>query len=226
MSDPRVSLVVFDLGGVIVRICRSWAEGCRVAGVPVRAEEQMGTQEMIARRRELARAYQEGRIDCEEYFRRVAESTDGLYTPDEIRRVHDAWTMDEYPGVNALVRALKGAGVATGVLSNTNHAHWMRLAPPPHVEAVEYPTPRLVDHLHASHLLGLSKPSPEIYHRFAELTGYRGRKREILFFDDLEENIAAARSVGWRAVQVDHAGDTASQMAHILREHGLRFDWP
>lgn len=226
MPDPVVSLVVFDLGGVVVRICRSWAEGCRAAGVPVRGEENMGTQGMISRRRDLSRDYQEGRIDCEEFFQRVAESTGGLYTSDEVRRVHDAWTLEEYPGVNALVRSLKGAGIATGVLSNTNHAHWMRLAPPSDLEAVEYPTPRLVDHLHASHLMGLSKPSPEIYHRFAELTSYRGREREILFFDDLEDNIAAARDAGWRAVQVDHTGDTAGQMAHTLREHGLGFEWP
>jgi HAD superfamily hydrolase (TIGR01509 family) len=226
MPDPGVSLVVFDLGGVIVRICRSWAEGCRAAGLPVRGEENMGTQGMISRRRDVSRDYQEGRIDCEEFFRRVAETTEGLYSPDEIRRVHDAWTLDEYPGVNALVRSLKAAEIATGVLSNTNHAHWVRLAPPSHLDAAEYPTPRLVDHLHASHLMGLSKPNPEIYHRFAELTGYQGRERELLFFDDLEDNIAAARAVGWRAVQVDHAGDTASQMAHSLREHGLSFAWP
>ena len=32
MSE-RVTLVVFDLGGVVVRICRSWEEACRAAGV-------------------------------------------------------------------------------------------------------------------------------------------------------------------------------------------------
>jgi FMN phosphatase YigB (HAD superfamily) len=214
----KTSFVVFDLGGVIVRIARSWAEGCRAAGLPVRAPEQMGADGMIARRRELSRAYQEGRVSCDEYCRLVAESTDGHYTPEEIRRVHDAWTMGEYPGVHELVHEIRAAGVLTGVLSNTNHSHWVRLVPPPDHPAPEYRTPRLVDHPHASHLLGLSKPGLEIYRRFTEITGYRGREEEIIFFDDLEENVQAARAVGWQAEWIDHAGDTAAQMrAHLVR---------
>lgn len=219
----KTTFVVFDLGGVIVRIARSWAEGCRAAGLPVRAEEQMGTGGMIARRRELSRAYQEGRVTCEEYCRLVAESTCGHYTPEEIRRVHDAWTMGEYPGVHELVHELKASRVLTGVLSNTNHAHWVRLAPPPDHPAPEYRTPRLVDHLHASHLLGLSKPGLEIYRRFVEITGYCGREEEIVFFDDLGENVEAARAAGWQAERIDHAGDTAAQMReHLLRRGVLR----
>lgn len=217
----KTSFVVFDLGGVIVRIARSWAEGCRAAGIEIRGEEHLGSTEMVARRRELVRAYQEGRISCDEYCRQVAQSTGGHYTPDEIRRVHDAWTMGEYPGVHELVLELRAARILTGVLSNTNHAHWVRLAPPPDHPAPEYRTPRLVDHLHASHLLGLSKPSLEIYHRFAELTGYRGREHEIVFFDDLPENVEAARSAGWQAECIDHAGDTAAQMRAHLRRRGI-----
>ena len=33
------SLVCFDLGGVVIRICRSWEEGCAAAGLPLRGVE-------------------------------------------------------------------------------------------------------------------------------------------------------------------------------------------
>ena len=44
---------------------------------------------------------------------------------------------------------------------------------------------------------------------------------EILFFDDLSDNIASARACGWSAEQIDHTGDTARQMAEHLGRHGV-----
>jgi len=216
MSLP-IQLVVFDLGGVIVRICRSWPEACERAGVPVR--EGWDDPTLRAARRELNKRHQEGRIDCETFFEGLAATAPGLYSTDEVRRIHDAWTLDEYAGAGALIRRLHEAGVATGVLSNTNHAHWRRLAPPAHVEASEYPTPRMVTHLYASHLMGMSKPDETIYKEFARRTGFDPGR--IVFFDDLEENVIAAQRAGWNAVQVDHAGDTVAQMVRALESLGL-----
>lgn len=213
------TLVVFDLGGVIVKICRSWAEGCRAAGIEVRGDESMGTPESKAARRACSEAYQTGKLTCEQFAQRLAATTGGLYTPEEVTRIHDAWLLGEYQGVNRLVRTLRTAGVATGVLSNTNHAHWERMT------RVDYPTPRLVDHLHASHLLGLLKPGLEIFrefHRRAAAPGWQdGDAGRIVFFDDLAENVEAARAVGWQAELIDHAGDTARQMERHLRARGV-----
>jgi FMN phosphatase YigB (HAD superfamily) len=41
-----------------------------------------------------------------------------------------------------------------------------------------------------------------------------------VFFDDLAENISAARACGWNAVHIDHTGDTAAQVLAGLRAHG------
>jgi FMN phosphatase YigB (HAD superfamily) len=220
----RPTLVVFDLGGVIVRICRTWAEACVAAGLPVRGDESIMGEAAMAARRACAEAYQTGRIGCEEFFRQLSATTHGLYSPEEVRRIHDAWLLGEYDGVNALVRTLREGRAATAVLSNTNRAHWSRLAPPAHLPADEFPTPRLVDHLHASHLLGLSKPGPAIYEEFerrVRAAGWEGRAEQILFFDDLPENVDAARSRGWQAEAIDHAGDTAAQMAAHLGARGV-----
>ncbi len=43
----------------------------------------------------------------------------------------------------------------------------------------------------------------------------------MLFFDDAEENVRAARAVGWRAERIDPAGDTARQMTGALAEHDV-----
>ena len=47
------------------------------------------------------------------------------------------------------------------------------------------------------------------------------RADEVLFFDDLAENIDAARSLGWRAEQIDPSGDTAEQVVRHCRSNGL-----
>ncbi|QOJ01945.1 MAG: HAD-IA family hydrolase [Phycisphaeraceae bacterium] len=146
----------------------------------------------------------------------------GLYSPDEVERVHHAWLIGEYPGAGRLIDDLHAAGHATALLSNTNHAHWVRQQPStdstgrllPHFPAAAALTHRL-----ASHTLGLAKPDPRIYESLERSTGLR--PHQILFFDDLPENTAAAADRGWLTFTVDHTGDTASEMRTHLRSLGL-----
>jgi FMN phosphatase YigB (HAD superfamily) len=218
MSEPVTvrppRLIVFDLGGVLIRICRTWAEACTAAGLPVRGEE------LAARRSDLAHRHGLGEISSDEFFRLVSEALTGAYSPPEVRRVHDAWLLDEYPGVHELIADIHAAGLSTGVLSNTNHAHWVRLAPPSRGGIGEFASPGLVHHLHASHIMRLLKPDAAIYAEFERLSG--SPPGEILFFDDMEENVLAARARGWQSELVDHAGDTAAQMRGVLRGLGVR----
>jgi HAD superfamily hydrolase (TIGR01509 family) len=215
--DEAVTMVVFDLGGVVVRICRSWQEACRAAGV----EHRVGMDDPLVQwnRREVVKRFERGEIASEEFFARVAATTDGLYGPDEVRRVHSAWLIDEYPGVDALVDDLHRAGIETGILSNTNHTHWEIMGR--REPEARYPTLWRTSHPHASHLLGLAKPDRAIYDEFARRSGRVGRTASIIFFDDLQENVDAARAAGWRSERIDHTGDPASQMRAYLREHAV-----
>ena len=72
----------------------------------------------------------------------------------------------------------------------------------------------MLNHRHASHLLGLAKPDPAIFRRFEELTDRHGN--EILFFDDRSDNINATRALGWHAEQINPEADTAAQIAEHL----------
>lgn len=210
-----IRAVVFDWGGVILRICRSWEEGCRRAGIEHRTRP--GADAMDLERRRINNLYQTGRIDCDTFFRDIAATTQGVYTPEEIRRVHDAWLIHEYAGVRDLILELNQiASLQTGLLSNTSHRHWLRHLPGHDGGPPDFPTIGLLTHKHASHLLGLAKPDAEIHRAFEQESGFR--PANILFFDDLPENIAGARAAGWHAHQVDHTGDTAAQMRAALRD--------
>lgn len=219
MSARAPAMVVFDLGGVVVRICRSWAEACAAAGIDHRPlpEDPPRREE----RRRLVRAYERGLISCGEFFAGVAAATGGLYTPDEVVRVHDAWILEEYRGIADLIARLRGAGVTTGVLSNTNHRHWLQLTSGPGRPA-KFPTPEQVDHPHASHLLGVAKPDRAVYEVFlARAGGGRVAPGDVIFFDDLAENVRAAREAGWRAERVDPDACPAEQIEGVLRREGL-----
>jgi len=208
------TLVVFDLGGVVVRICRSLKEACSAAGVEHHVE--MHDERLAQQRRTLVRQFEVGAIGEEEFFGRVAVTSEGRYTLEQFRAIHEAWILEEYAGVGGLIDDLHARGVPTGVLSNTNASHWRQLAP--HAEIAghraRFETPGKARHLHASHLLGLAKPDEAIYHEFSKRTGFA--PPDIVFFDDLAENIDGARRAGWTAHQVDHSGDTAAQMRVIL----------
>ncbi|MDP1660581.1 MAG: HAD-IA family hydrolase [Phycisphaerales bacterium] len=216
MPSPRI--VVFDLGGVVVRICRSWKEACARSGVPF--HELAATPENIAQRRAIVKQHEVGLTTDDDFYTQIAATTQGLYTPDQVRAVHHHWTIGEYPGVAALVDDLHTRGIATGVLSNTNPHHWRLLTDPGTPSApAAYPTILRVHHLHASHLLSLAKPDPAIYDAFSQRCGFA--PHDILFFDDLADNTAGAAGAGWDAVQIDHTGDTASQMRLHLRLRGI-----
>ena len=205
----RVRLVCFDLGGVIIRICQTWEERCAAAGLDVRNPERWDEIEHI--RDELMVQYQTGRIEGSHFAQQLSEALRGLYSPTEIMSIHDAWLIDEYKGVDAIVDRLHRASLDTAALTNTTPEHWVRMP--------QFPTVGRLHHRLASHELGLHKPDPAIYFRLERQLGYKGR--EILFFDDAEENVQAARAVGWRAERIDPAGDTARQMTEALAEHGV-----
>lgn len=217
MSGTHIRMVCFDIGGVLVQHRRTWREGCAAAGLPVRdgAEDA----EMSARRKELARLFTTGRVDESSFYARVAETTGGLYTPAEVERIHYAWLGPEYPGVGPVVRRLVEFGRArTGVLSNTNAPHWARFEPsdgkPP-----QFPTASMLGVRLASHLIGHMKPDARTYAAFERAAGAAGP--QILFLDDLPENLATAAARGWTCELIDHTRETAGQIETVLCKHKL-----
>ncbi len=214
MKRDHIDLVVFDAGGVLLRICRSWAEACEQAGEPFHSD--IASPEAMSARKALVRQYEVGGLPCEAYFSALAASTQGRYSAAQVERIHRAWIIGEYPGVARLVADLHEAGRATALLSNTNHAHWEQF---PTFEVMRTLRARHGENVHASHLLRCAKPDPTVYERFAQATGQS--PSGILFFDDLAENVHAAQAAGWSAELIDFRGDTAAQMRRVLRAVGM-----
>jgi len=206
MSVPRdIRIICFDLGGVVIRICRSWTEGCAAAGIEPR-HDQNTFAHCIDDWRALVTAHQTGRIEFRQYTERVSALIDNHYSADEIATIHRAWLIREYDGIADLIDELHTAGLETACLSNTNAEHWRQMRDNPAFSKLR--------HRHASFELGLHKPDPAIYRAFEQHTGLAGR--QIVFFDDLQDNIHAARAHDWHAALIDPARDTAPQIRAAL----------
>ncbi|MAY74218.1 MAG: hypothetical protein CMJ31_05710 [Phycisphaerae bacterium] len=213
MNDEsrRVRVVCFDWGGVILRICRSFEEGVAAAGLELR--DGYDAADLYDVRRKLSHDYQIGAIEDADFFTRVSDSLRGLYSADEIAAIHDAWLVGEYKGVGDIMDELNASpSVKTAMLSNTNARHWSR-------REHDFPTCGKAELPHASHLLGLAKPDPAIYAAFTKAVAVDSD--QILFFDDLAENIEAARTAGWQAVHIDHTTETADQIRLGLKNRGI-----
>lgn len=217
-AGPRI--ICFDLGGVVVRICRTWGEACARAGLPERDPAAFNQPHLAKARKELVESYQTGGMACDAFFDGIANATAGLYSPDDIRRVHNAWIIEDYAGIGRVIDLINAhPHLTSACLSNTNHAHWAGMLG---LQGGEGHRSAPVDALEikgASQLLRAAKPGESIYRLAEEL--FRAKGPEIVFFDDLEENIATAKRLGWNAHQIDHTGDTAGQVLASLRMHGI-----
>ena len=198
------SLVVFDLGNVLLRVADSWEIACAKAGVALARGD-------FQRHHNLICAFETGTLDEAAYVERAAECFDGV-TPAQFAAVFDAWLMDPFPGAADLVRSLKSRGLRTACLSNTNARHWRAILANPS----PYAAVHLLDHHFASHEIGHAKPAPDAYRHVERATGIP--PAQIVFFDDRPENVDAARALGWQAHLIDPRHDGAEQARRVLDE--------
>src|SRR5258705_1700971 len=206
-KNGAIRIVCFDVGGVLIRLRKTWVEVCKAAGFDVRGEAASDRAE-DARSQTMA-PYVLGRISHQEWAEKTSRVLGGVYSPEELTRIHDAWLLEEYAGVADVIDALHARSIATACLSNTNEAHWARC-----LRASEYPSVARLGSRYASHLLGCGKPDEAMYRAFERAARVDGAS--VLFFDDLAVNVDAARAFGWNAERIDSTAETAPQMRHHL----------
>jgi len=102
------------------------------------------------------------------------------------------WQLRLFPGVHELIRnAARDYRVA--LLSNTNEIHWRQVN-----ELTD--TLAMFDRVFLSYETGHFKPSPAAFHQILEF--FACSPGDVIFLDDSEPNIAAARKLGIDARKV------------------------
>lgn len=202
-----VRLVVFDLGGVMLRIRHSWSE--ILAEMGLRLPEGFSA-DRLAEHQELSR-YQNGEIGEAEFLAGLSNEF-GL-SVDEVRHAHQLILMGDYSGARELVDEIRAGGTRAICLSNTNELHYREFF------SGRFPVCEAFEELLASHQLGLSKPAPAIYEYVEDRFGVT--REGIAFFDDNQGNVEAARSRGWLAELIDPEDDPPAVIRQQLVRWGV-----
>lgn len=182
-----IEVILFDVGGVLVEL----------TGV-----DQMmawtGSRHSVEELWRLwlesptVRDFESGRIGTDPFSQRLVEEFGLSATPETIIASFDGWIDGPYPEVVPLLDALRGH-YHLGTLSNTNARHWPRFID-------EMGMGSLFDCHFPSHETGKLKPDRECFDNVVQKLVIAADR--ILFLDDNEVNVTAAREAGLRAEQV------------------------
>lgn len=204
-QDISADALLFDLGGVIVdidfrRVFDAWSA---YSGVP---SAILGTRFSIDSYYER---HERGEISAAEYFESLRSSLGIQLTNEEFERGWNAVFVGEISGITPMLQRAKDC-FPLYAFSNSNAAHqayWMR----------EYEsTLSAFRRIFVSSDLGRRKPEPEAFMAVADAMAIPLPK--ILFFDDLWENVDAARKLGMQAVHVKSFADVEQAIGHALSE--------
>lgn len=200
MKDDRVFL--FDLGGVLV-------ESSGHAALTQLLPQTGGEAPIASRWLESAAVglFERGRIGPVEFAERFVAEWGLVLEPSAFLSAFTGWVRGFYPGAKALVQGLR-ARHTVACLSNTNAAHWARLAEVR--EAFDVCLP--------SHMTGHMKPDRAAYEHALRLLGVPAGR--VCYFDDLLPNVVAAREAGIDAFHVQGVAATVD----ALRSIGVRVD--
>ncbi|HEY6251535.1 MAG TPA: HAD family phosphatase [Candidatus Angelobacter sp.] len=198
----QIRVVLFDVGGVLVEL----------SGVPAMLawmDNRVSRDELLGMwlTSPVVRAFETGRVTAEVFADQLIVEMALPVGRDQLLEEFTRWPTGLFPGALDLISRVP-ARYARATLSNSNVLHWPRLM-------VDMQLGGAFDHHFASHLMGKIKPDEEAFHHVTEVLDCRAE--EILFVDDSQLNVEAAKRIGIKAVQAKGV----AQAERILLEHGV-----
>lgn len=207
MTKASQTLVCFDLGGVLARIRRNWQACANAAGVV--AQLPLGETELSDFK--PFDHLQLGATSSNEYLRQLGDYLS--VSPDEALAVHIAILNRPYEETHELICDLRGSGLRTACLSNTNQLHWEIL------DSRAFPGIHDLEFKMVSHEIKLLKPEKRVFEMFDASASVA--PNDVIYFDDNDDNVIAAKEHGWYAFFVDHEANPAQQMREALSKLGI-----
>ena len=198
----RVRALLFDLGGVVFEFdfahaLAHWAPMSALAGDELRGAFSHD---------EDYQRHERGELSSSQYFDTLRRKL-GLTASDA--QIEAGWNAIFRDEISATLDAIDAARrfLPCYAFSNTNkshHAAWR--AAYPRIE-------QTFDHVFASSDIGLRKPERAAFEHVCREIGLP--PQALLFFDDLEENVAGARACGLQAVQVRSPEDVRAALREL-----------
>jgi putative hydrolase of the HAD superfamily len=209
VTDPRPDALISDFGGVLTSpLLEAFSRLQESHGIPLEAlGRAMATVAAEHGAHPLAEL-ETGRLTEREFLARLEEAM----AADVGRRISlenfaDAWWshLELNEELLAYYRTLRDRGIALAICTN-NVREWE-----PRWRGM-FPVDELFDVVVDSGFVGVRKPDPPIYRLTLERLG-RSAERAV-FVDDIEDNVAVARTLGMHGV---HFRGTDAAIADIER---------
>lgn len=155
---------------------------------------------------EIHQQFERGQLSAADFYQAVKQSMGLSITEQEFFLGWNKILLDYVPGVMACIHKLKDQA-SIYLLSNTNAVHHQEFSKDEHLQVFHQ--------LFFSHEIGHRKPDKSVYSWVQSNIAVAGE--QILFLDDNEDNIRAARQFGWCAQKVD----SLQQIEAVLCQYGL-----
>jgi HAD superfamily hydrolase (TIGR01509 family) len=183
-----VTWFLFDLGNTLIKLAyeRVMENICRESTVT--RDELVEVLEGPGSYRDMER----GAVSFWEFYEVLSDKTGYR---GSIREFHELWSDffdGPFPGTEELLERVR-AKYRVAFLSNSNEVH-AELIPRKFASLFEKD-----DRFIFSHRFKVAKPDPEIFRRALDTIG--ATAQQVVFIDDLSENVTAARSLGIQAFQ-------------------------
>jgi HAD superfamily hydrolase (TIGR01509 family) len=195
----RPSVLLFDLGGVLVEIAAFDALKSIVAET---LDDDAITERWL--RSPAVRSFELGRIPPAAFAAQFIDEWQVRLTPEAFLENFATWVKRPYEGAEALIARLR-VEYRVSCLSNCNELHWSQLGG----------FLNCFDSAFSSHLLGAIKPDEGVFEKV--MSELRVEPDQLCFFDDSYLNVQAAKRLGIGAYRVDGIRG----VRRILQSEGL-----
>jgi putative hydrolase of the HAD superfamily len=202
MTPGTVDALLFDVGGVVIRIDfnRAFARWGTLASCDPALLRQRFSHDLPYQRHER------GEIGIADYFASLRASLGIDLADAQLREGWNAIFIEEMPGIAALL-ARVAPRLPIYAFANTNQTHAA------HLHSRFGDVLGCFRHLFVSSVIGKRKPEAAAFdHVVNEMGVPAGR---VLFFDDTLENVEGARNAGLQAAHVTSDTHVADTLAAI-----------
>ncbi len=195
----RSSVLLFDLGGVLVRNKAFDSLRSMVGGV---VDDDRLRERWL--RSPAVRSFELGQISPAAFAERFVEEWKVQVTPEAFLLDLASWIEEPHEGAEDLIARLRSRHHVS-CLSNCNELHWSKLSP--FLECF--------DSAFSSHLIGEVKPDESAF--MAVMNELEVGPDQVRFFDDARSNVEAARRLGIDSFLVEGI----DEVKRILVKEGL-----
>ena len=204
-----IDLFVFDLGKVILPFehrqiaSKFWQRSKNNRKL---TEEEI-FQDLFDLKNGTVNRYEEGLLSSEEFFLEVRKRYDLAIEFEDFSEIWNNIFWDS-PEVNEIIMYLKAKGYPIYLLSNTNELHFSYVID-------RFPIVHVLDEWILSFEVGAKKPDKRIYDAIFGKTDVDRTK--ILYIDDIDAYVSAARSYGMQGLVYRNPGD----LWNVLRQNKI-----